>query len=198
MKRRETNSTGCDRRGSLAALRESVRYITRSCPAPVHVVVDTDLPDLFMRAGSVAGRGGQQGGHQDIESLGHGRKVVDRLPRPAPKSHGQRRLAQPHLGLRISWRTPRRAIQARTSAATLTLSSSTAVSSAARRQAVRSALARTRLADQVRFPPDASSPLSTPGCLLALIHSPLSHRLIDRYELHFMICIRIPAQHGRP
>jgi hypothetical protein len=121
------------------------------------------------------------------------RSLIVYLVRPRSRMDNADWLS-PIWAARVSWRAPHRAIQARTSAATLTLSSSTAVSSAARRQAVRSALARTRLADQVRFPPDASSPLSTPGCLLALIHSPLSHRLIDRYELHFMICIRIPAR----
>ena len=54
------------------------------------------LLDLVARADS-AGRGRQQGGHRDIESLGHGSQVVDRPPRPAPKPHGQRRLAQAHL-----------------------------------------------------------------------------------------------------
>ena len=54
------------------------------------------LLDLVARADS-ADRGRQQGGHRDIESLGHGSQVVDRPPRPAPKPHGQRRLAQAHL-----------------------------------------------------------------------------------------------------
>ena len=54
------------------------------------------LLDLVARADSAA-RGCQQGGHRDIESLGHGSQVVDRPPRPAPKPHGQRRLAQAHL-----------------------------------------------------------------------------------------------------
>ena len=77
-----------------------MRQITRSCPAPIHGLVDADLIDLFLRAGSVAGRRrrGQEGGHRDIERLGHGGQVVDRPPRPASKPHGQRRLAQTHLG----------------------------------------------------------------------------------------------------
>lgn len=54
------------------------------------------LLDLVARADSAA-RGCQQGGHRDIESLGHGSQVVDRPPRPASKPHGQRRLAQAHL-----------------------------------------------------------------------------------------------------
>ena len=195
MKRIETNFTGCDRRGGLAALRKSMRNITRSCPAPVHVVVDANLLDLLLRAGSVSGRGGQQGGHRDIESLGHGRQVVDRPPRPAPKSHRQRRLAQTHLG--------RQGLLADTSAR----HPSSHLSGHSRAQPVHCGLSNgSTIGGPLcpgTHPGRGSSALPTgcliapypqPGCLLALIHSPLSHRLIDRYKRHFMIWIRIPAQ----
>ena len=184
MKRIETNFTGCDRRGGLAALRKSMRNITRSCPAPVHVVVDANLLDLLLRAGSVSGRGGQQGGHGDIESLGYGRQVVDRPPRPAPKSHRQRRLAQTHLG--------RQGLLADTSAR----HPSSHLSGHSQAQLVHCGLSHgSTIGGPLcpgTHPPRGSSALPT-GCLIALIHSPLSHRLLYRLKWHSMIRIRIPS-----
>ena len=184
MKRIETNFTGCDRRGGLVALRKSMRNITRSCPAPVHVVVDADLLDLLLRAGSVSGRRGQQGGHGDIESLGHGRQVVDRPPRPAPKSHRQCRLAQTHLD--------RQGLLADTSAR----HPSPHLSGHSQAQLVHCGLSHgSTIGGPLcpgTHPARGSSALPT-GCLLALIHSPLSHRLIYRFKWHSIICIRIPA-----
>jgi len=89
---------GPDRQGDLAALRESVHDITRTCPGVINGLAGPTVVAGATRAGSVAGRGRQQGGHRDIERLGHGSQVVDRPPRPASKPHGQRRLAQAHLG----------------------------------------------------------------------------------------------------
>ena len=93
-----TYLTGTDRRGDLFALRESVKDRTRTCPAVINGLAGATVVASATCAGSVAWRGCQQGGHRDIESLGHGSQVVDGPPRPATKPHGQRRLAQAHLG----------------------------------------------------------------------------------------------------
>ena len=163
-------------------LTQVVRNTTRRCPAHMDGLVDMGPLDLFVHAVSVAGRRWcPQGCHRDIQSLGHGRQVVDRPPRLTPKPHGQRRITQTHFG--------RKALLADCSA--------------------RHPCARLRGPSQAQLIQCALSPGSTiggplrpgtrpargssapsTGCLLELIHSPLSHRLIHQFEWHFMICIR--------
>jgi hypothetical protein len=80
-------------------LTQVVRNTTRRCPAHMDGLVDRGPLDLFVHAVSLAERRWcPQGCHRDIQSLGHGRQVVDRPPRLTPKPHGQRRLTQTHFG----------------------------------------------------------------------------------------------------
>lgn len=110
-----------------------MRYITRSCPAPVHVVVDADLLDLLLRAGSLAGRGANRLAIETSRASDTAARslIVHRVRRRSRMDNAD--WLRPIWAAKVSWRTPRGAIQARTSAATLRLSSSTAVSPTARR-----------------------------------------------------------------
>jgi len=163
-------------------LTQVVRNTTRRCPAHMDRLVDMGPLDLFVHAVSVAERRWcPQGCHRDIQSLGHGRQVVDRPPRLTPKPHGQRRLTQTHFG--------RKALLADSSAR----HPIARLPGHSRAQLIRCAFSPgSTIGGPLRpgtRPARGSSGRST-GCLLELIHSPLSHRLIHEFEWHFMICIR--------
>lgn len=184
MTKGETNIGECVHRSSLAVLAKSVKCKTRRCPAQTHGPVDVDLHDLFVRAVSADGRWRPQGCHRDIQSLGHGRQVVDRPPRPTPKSHGQRRLTQTHFG--------RKALLADTSAR----HPSAHLRGHSQAHLIHCAISHASTIGGPLRPgtrPACRSSAPSTGCLLKLIHSPLFHLLIHRFNWHFMICIRIAA-----